>query len=77
MVTGAAWIGAPMTFGGGIFASVVWGVGKWLARRAHRRWERRGGDVGVEMRERGEDGGSGVRAEGSYGMDVGPRVMPW
>jgi len=79
VVTGAAWIAAPPTIGGGILASVVWGVGKFLARRLHRRWEGRGGDEGVEGRERVEMGivDSPVRREGSYGMDVGPGVVPW
>jgi len=79
VVTGAAWVVAPPTIGGGIVASVVWGVGKFLAGRVHRRWERRGGDEGVERREREEMEmlDSPVRREGSYGVDVGPRAVPW
>jgi len=75
VVTGAAWITAPPTIGAGVLASVVWGMGKYLARRLHRRWERTGGDEGHEAREVIAD--SPVRREGAYGMDVGPRVMPW
>jgi len=75
VVTGAAWIAAPPTIGVSVLASVVWGIGKYLARRAHRRWEKTGRDEGVKMREGAED--SPVRSEGAYGVDVGPRAMPW
>ena len=75
-VTGVAWIAAPTGIGASILAAGVWGVGRFAARRFHARWQRRGGDVGEEVRERSEDQG-GVRTEGSYGLDVGPRVVPW
>ncbi|KAK5946012.1 hypothetical protein PMZ80_000151 [Knufia obscura] len=77
VITGAAWIAAPPTIGVSVMASVIWGVGKFAARRLHRRWEREGGDVGHERREMEEMEGSSVRREGAYGVDVGPRVMPW
>lgn len=77
VVTGVAWIAAPPTIATSVFASVIWGVGKMLAKRAHKRWEKTGGDAGVVVREEVEDGRGTVRSEGSYGLDVGPGVVPW
>ena len=76
-VSGVAWIAAPTSIGASIFAAGVWGVGRFAARRLHARWTKHGGDVGAEVRERAEDQGSPVRSEGSYGLDVGPRAVPW
>lgn len=76
VVTGAAWIAAPPTIGTGILASVIWGVGKYMARKLHKRWDRTGRDEGQEARELAEMD-SPVRREGSFGQDVGPRAMPW
>ncbi len=75
-ITGVAWLAAPPTIGASIVAASVWGVGKFVARRLHHRWQKEGGDRGAELRERVEDQGS-VRSEGSYGMDMGPRAVPW
>lgn len=75
-ITGVAWLAAPPTIGASIIAATVWGVGKHIARRAHKRWVKSGGDVGEEVRERLEDEG-GVKSEGSYGVDMGPRAVPW
>lgn len=75
-ITGVAWLAAPPTIGASIIAATVWGVGKHIARRGHKRWVKSGGDVGEEVRERLEDGG-GVKGEGSYGVDIGPRAVPW
>lgn len=75
MVSGVAWIAAPPSIGAGILASVIWGVGKYMARKLHHRWNASGRDAGQEARERMED--SPVRQEGSYGQDIGPRAMPW
>lgn len=80
VVTGVAWIAAPPTIVTSVFASVVWGMGKFLAGRLHKRWERDGKDEGVKIREDVEDGrvaAGTVRSEGTYGLDVGPRAMPW
>lgn len=76
-VTGVAWVAAPTSIGASILAAGVWGVGKFAARRFHARWQKQGGDVGEEMRERVEDQGGDVKSEGSYGLDVGPRAVPW
>lgn len=75
VLTGAAWIAAPPTIGMSVLASVIWGVGKFTARKLHKRWDKTGRDEGHEAREMAED--SPVRREGSYGQDVGPRAMPW
>lgn len=78
VVTGVAWIAAPPTIITSVFASVVWGVGKYMARKMHKKWEREGKDEGVVLREEIEDGRVGtVRGEGSYGLDVGPSAVPW
>ena len=76
-VSGVAWIVAPTSIGASIIAAGVWGVGRFAARRFHARWQKHGGDVGEEIRERAGDQGGEVRREGSYGLDVGPRAVPW
>ncbi|KIW66444.1 hypothetical protein PV04_05779 [Phialophora macrospora] len=76
-VSGVAWVVAPTSIGAGIVAAGVWGVGRFAARRLHARWMKGGGDPGAEVRERLEDRGGEIRREGSYGMDVGPRAVPW
>lgn len=76
-VSGVAWVLAPPSIGASIIAAGVWGVGRFAARRLHAKWKQHGGDVGEEFRERAEDQGSQVRMEGSYGIDVGPRAVPW
>ena len=75
VVSGVAWIAAPPSIGVGILASVIWGVGKYMARKLHHRWNVSGRDAGQEARERMEE--NPVRQEGSYGQDIGPRAMPW
>ncbi|KIW12149.1 hypothetical protein PV08_09424 [Exophiala spinifera] len=76
VIAGVGWLAAPPTFGASIIAASVWGVGKFAARKLHKRWKNEGGDVGAEMRERIEDEGP-VRREGSYGTEMGPRAVPW
>lgn len=77
VVTGVAWIAAPPTITTGIFASVVWGVGKYLARRVQRKWEATGKDRGVEMREREEDEESERRERERATMERRAERMPW
>ncbi|KIW33004.1 uncharacterized protein PV07_04508 [Cladophialophora immunda] len=77
MISGVAWLAAPPTIGASIIAAGVWGVGRFAAGRLHRRWKNSGGDMGEEVRERVEDQAGGIRSEGSYGLDVGPRAVPW
>ncbi|KAJ9609797.1 hypothetical protein H2200_006125 [Cladophialophora chaetospira] len=76
-ISGVAWVVAPTSIGASIIAGGVWGVGRFAARRFHARWKKHGGDVGQEVRERTEDHGGDVKAEGTYGLDVGPRAVPW
>lgn len=75
VVTGAAWIAAPPTIFSSVIAASVWGVGKYMARKLHKRWAVTGKDEGHEARERYAD--SPVRQEGSYGQDMGPQAVPW
>ncbi|EXJ54946.1 uncharacterized protein A1O5_12857 [Cladophialophora psammophila CBS 110553] len=77
MISGVAWLAAPPTLGASIVAAGVWGVGRFAARRLHARWKNSGGDMGEEVRERVMDQAGGIRREGSYGIDVGPRAVPW
>ncbi|OCT50848.1 hypothetical protein CLCR_09198 [Cladophialophora carrionii] len=76
-ISGVAWVVAPPSIGAGIVAAGIWGVGRFAARRLHAKWKKGGGDMGAEVRERVEDRGSDIRREGSYGMDLGPRAVPW
>lgn len=75
-ISGVAWLAAPPTLGASIIAASVWGIGRFAARKLHTQWKKHGGDMGEEMRERIGDE-DGVRREGSYGIDVGPRAVPW
>ena len=75
-ITGVAWLAAPPTIGASVVAASIWGAGRFAARRLHNRWKKGGGDVGAEVRERVEDEGP-VRSEGAYGLDMGPRAVPW
>jgi hypothetical protein len=72
-----AWIAAPTSIGASIVATGVWGVGRFAAARLHARWKKDGGDVGEQTRERQEDQARDVRREGTYGLDLGPRAVPW
>jgi sulfite exporter TauE/SafE len=76
-VSGVAWVVAPTSIGASVLAAGVWGVGRFAARRFHARWMKHGGDLGEEIRERAEERTGDVRREGSYGVDVGPRAVPW
>ncbi|KIX93532.1 uncharacterized protein Z520_10710 [Fonsecaea multimorphosa CBS 102226] len=77
MISGVAWLAAPPTIGASIIAASIWGVGRFAARRLHKRWKNSGGDVAEEVRERAGDQAGEIRREGSYGLDVGPRAVPW
>jgi hypothetical protein len=54
VITGVAWIAAPTSIAAAIASATVWSVGKWAARRLHRRWEKTGKDQGVRQREERE-----------------------
>ncbi|KIV90141.1 hypothetical protein PV10_07481 [Exophiala mesophila] len=77
VVSGVAWIAAPPTIGASVLAAGVWGTGKFAARRLHARWKSTGGDEGQALRDSIDDGQSGVRVDGAYGLDLGPRAVPW
>ncbi|KAK5078286.1 hypothetical protein LTR64_003305 [Lithohypha guttulata] len=80
-VSGVGWVLAPPSFGASIIAMSVWGTGKFVARRLHRRWQTTGKDAGEERRERvadlsGEE--EVVRQAGrGLGSDTGPEAVPW
>lgn len=76
VVSGAGFVLAPTGIAGSIVAASVWGVGKYLARKANRRWKVAGGDVGDEARERAHDG---MREERmlSEGYEGGGAAVPW
>jgi hypothetical protein len=70
-----AWLAAPPTMGAAILSAGVWGVGRFGARRLHRRWERTGGDEGFARREAEEL--SPVKREGTWRDQMGPGAMAW
>lgn len=75
VLSGVAWIAAPPTVGASIIAATIWGVGKFAARRLHRRWKSTGEDAGEIAREYHED--NPVKREGTLGTETGPQAMPW
>lgn len=74
-VTGIGWIAAPPTIGASVLMYGVWGVGKFAARRLHRKWKVTGEDTGEAQRELHED--RGLKATGQYGDEMGPQAVPW
>lgn len=74
-VTGVAWIAAPPTIFTSIIAASIWGVGKFAARKLHRRWKETGKDQGEAEREHQED--RPLQREGTLGQELGPKAMPW
>ena len=75
VLSGVAWIAAPPTVGASIIAATIWGVGKFAARRLHRRWKSTGEDAGEVAREHCED--NPVKREGTLGQETGPQAIPW
>ena len=75
VLSGVAWIAAPPTIGASILAATVWGVGKFAARRLHKRWNRTGQDAGEAAREYQED--HPLKREGTLGQETGPQAVPW
>ncbi|KAK4614232.1 hypothetical protein CLAFUW4_08766 [Fulvia fulva] len=76
VVSGARFVLAPTGIAGSIVAASVWGVGKFVARKANARWKREGGDGGVEGRERVYNG---MREERMLqeGYEGGGAAVPW
>ncbi|KAE9963382.1 hypothetical protein BLS_009359 [Venturia inaequalis] len=75
VVTGVAWIAAPTSIGAAIVSASIWGTGKFVARRLHKKWAKEGGDEGVKEREVRE--ASPVREEGTWRRETGPGAVPW
>jgi hypothetical protein len=76
-VSGVAWIAAPPTVGASILAATIWGTGRFVARRLHKRWKKSGEDAGEVAREELED--RPVRREETMatGQGAGLNAMPW
>ena len=75
VISGVAWIAAPTSIGASIIAATIWGVGKYAARKLHKRWQSTGQDAGEVEREGVED--NPLKSEGELGQELGPRAMPW
>jgi hypothetical protein len=78
VISGAAWIVAPTSFGAGIVAVTVWYFGKWGAHRLQRKWgnsRTKQGDEGIEDDPEVMD--SPVRRDGTWQQQTGPGVVPW
>lgn len=67
---------APTGIAGSIVAASIWASGKFVARRAHRRWKEGGGDFGEVARERAEVEGWGGSLV-TDGVEGGPGAAPW
>lgn len=75
-ISGAGFVLAPTGIMGSVLAASVWGVGKYIARKAHKRWAASGGDVGIEARERVSDGDVRDRSLND-GIEMGASAIPW
>lgn len=76
-VSGAGFVIAPTGIAGSIVAASIWGVGKYIARKAHKRWIASGGDAGTVMREVQEDADGRETRVLSHSVEMGPRALPW
>lgn len=72
-VTGVGWLAAPPTIGASILSAVVWQTGKWGAKKLNKRWEKQGGDIGEEARERAD----AEDPSRSAGVNTDPQALPW
>lgn len=70
-----AWLAAPPTMSAAIVSASIWGVGKFSAKRLHKRWEQTGKDEGRAQREAEET--SPVKREGTWRDVTGPGAMAW
>jgi len=70
-----AWLAAPPTMSAAIISASIWGVGKFGAKRLHKRWEESGKDEGRAQREAEET--NPVKREGSWRDQTGPGAMAW
>lgn len=76
-VSGAGFVLAPTGIVGSIMAASIWGVGKYIARKAHKRWAASGGDVGTEARESYDDADVRNRRTLTDGVEMGASAIPW
>ncbi|KAF7189199.1 hypothetical protein HII31_09621 [Pseudocercospora fuligena] len=76
LVSGAGFVLAPTGIAGSIVAASVWGIGKYIARKAHNRWKDSGGDVGNAARERAGDEARDRRLV-TDSTEVGASAVPW
>jgi hypothetical protein len=70
-----AWLAAPPTMTAAIISASIWGVGKFGAKKLHRRWERTGKDEGFAQREAEET--SPIKREGTWKDVTGPGATAW
>lgn len=70
-----AWLAAPPTMSAAIISASIWGVGKFGAKRLHKRWEKTGKDEGRAQREAEET--SPVKREGTWRDQTGPGANVW
>lgn len=76
-VSGAGFVLAPTGIVGSIVAATIYGTGKYLARKAHKRWVASGGDAGTEVREKFDDTGVKNRRTLTDGVEMGASAIPW
>lgn len=70
-----AWLAAPPTMTAAIISASIWGVGKFEAKRLHKRWEQSGKDEGRAQREAEET--NPIKREGSWKDQTGPDATVW
>jgi hypothetical protein len=68
-VSGVGFVLAPTGIMAAVTSGMVWGVGRWAARRVQKRWGKDGyGPLEEEMEE---------RRSGNMREEVGPEAIPW
>jgi hypothetical protein len=70
VVSGAGFVLAPTGIAGTIIAGTIWGAGRFVVRRLHKRWEH--GHGYGEREEEWEDRRGAVKR-----MQTGPEAVPW
>lgn len=70
VVSGAGFVLAPTGIAGTIVAGTIWGAGRYIVRRLHKRWEHGHGYGNMET-EWDERRGAVKR------MQAGPEAVPW
>ncbi|PVI04695.1 hypothetical protein DM02DRAFT_611315 [Periconia macrospinosa] len=72
IVSGAGFVLAPTGIAGTIMAATVWGLGKFVVKRVHRRWEHGHGHAHSYEEVTGRPQTGGLRGEYR-----GPESVPW